>query len=156
MMWRRIGEWRYSSAILHRVTRWRRVVQFTPLPLYLWGGSPRNWMFMRLGRPQSRSGRYGEEENLLLLLEIEPGVLGRPARSLVDYTNWACMEAEANFLRMVLCYRYVADSCICLCGWTRPRLSLRRRRHHHHHHHSRIHSYSRHVDIWQQIISSKF
>jgi hypothetical protein len=37
----------------------------------------------RLGRPQSRSGRYGEDRNLLPLPGIEPEVFGRPARSIV-------------------------------------------------------------------------
>jgi hypothetical protein len=48
-----------------------------------WANSPR---YLLDGRPsgfQSQSGRYGEEKNLLPLLEIEPRILGRPARSLV-------------------------------------------------------------------------
>jgi hypothetical protein len=35
----------------------------------------------RLGGPQSRYGRSGEETNLLLLSFIEPQFLGRPAHS---------------------------------------------------------------------------
>jgi hypothetical protein len=61
--WRYMGEWMYSSTILDSGTRWRWVVIFTPLPLY-----PReknHWypLDMRLGGPQSRSGRYGGETN---------------------------------------------------------------------------------------------
>jgi hypothetical protein len=37
----------------------------------------------RLGGPQKRSGRYGEENNPLPLPGIEPRFLGRPAHSLV-------------------------------------------------------------------------
>jgi hypothetical protein len=36
----------------------------------------------RLSGPQSRSGRYGEEKNILVLPEIQPRLLARPARSL--------------------------------------------------------------------------
>jgi hypothetical protein len=32
--WRRVREWRYSSAILDLSTRWRWVIRFTPRPLY--------------------------------------------------------------------------------------------------------------------------
>jgi hypothetical protein len=33
-------EWRYSPSLLDLVTRWRWVVSFTPLPLYLLGNEP--------------------------------------------------------------------------------------------------------------------
>jgi hypothetical protein len=45
-------------------TSWRWVVSFTPRPLYPWGKSPRYPLDRRLGVPQSRSGRRGEEEIL--------------------------------------------------------------------------------------------
>jgi hypothetical protein len=35
----------------------------------------------RMGGPESQFGRYGDEKDLLLLLEIEPQFLGRPVRS---------------------------------------------------------------------------
>jgi hypothetical protein len=44
-------------------TRWRRVVSFTPRPLYPQGKSPWYPFDRRLGGPQSRSGRGGEEKN---------------------------------------------------------------------------------------------
>jgi hypothetical protein len=44
-------------------TSWRWVVSFTPLPLYPWGKSP-GTLDRRLGGPQSRSGRRGEENIL--------------------------------------------------------------------------------------------
>jgi hypothetical protein len=72
MRWRHIGERRYSLTFLHLGTRWGWVVSFTPLPLYPRGKSPRYPLDRKLGGPQSRSGRCGEEKNLALP-EIEPG-----------------------------------------------------------------------------------
>jgi hypothetical protein len=45
-------------------TSWRRIVSFTPQPLYPWGKSPQYPLHRRLGGPQSRSGRRGEEKDL--------------------------------------------------------------------------------------------
>jgi hypothetical protein len=42
-----------------------------PRQLYSWGMSPRYPLDRRLGGPQSRSERYGEEKNLFPLLGIE-------------------------------------------------------------------------------------
>jgi hypothetical protein len=42
------------------------VVNFTPRPLYPRGKSPRYPLDRRLGRPQSRSGRSGEEKPLVV------------------------------------------------------------------------------------------
>jgi hypothetical protein len=42
-------------------TSWRWVVNFTRRPLYPRGKSPRYPLDRRLGGPQSRSGRFGEE-----------------------------------------------------------------------------------------------
>jgi hypothetical protein len=68
-----MGEWRYSSNFLDLGTRWRRVVSFTPLPLYPRGKRLRYPLDRRLGRPQSRSGRCGEEKKLALpAIEPEP------------------------------------------------------------------------------------
>jgi hypothetical protein len=49
------------------------VVSFTPLPLYPPGIESPYLLYRRLGRPQSRSGRRGEEKNLPLP-GIEPGL----------------------------------------------------------------------------------
>jgi hypothetical protein len=51
-------------------TRWRWVVSFTPLPLYPQGKSPWYPLDRRLGGPQSRSGRWGEEKNS----QPQPGI----------------------------------------------------------------------------------
>jgi hypothetical protein len=68
---RHIGEWSYSSTILDFGSRWKKVVSFTPLLLYPRRKSLRYPFDKRLGGPQSRSGRRGEEKNLALL-GIEP------------------------------------------------------------------------------------
>jgi hypothetical protein len=52
-----------APRILDLDTRWKWVVSFTPQPLYRQGKSPRYPLDRRLGGPQSRSGRGGEEKN---------------------------------------------------------------------------------------------
>jgi hypothetical protein len=53
------------------------VISLTPRPLYPRGKSPPYALDRRLGGPQSRSGRRGEEK----ILGLELRSLGRPARS---------------------------------------------------------------------------
>jgi hypothetical protein len=53
-------------------TRLRWVVSFMPRPLYPQGKSPGYPLDRRLGRPQSRSGRGGEEQNSQPPSGIEP------------------------------------------------------------------------------------
>jgi hypothetical protein len=77
-----MGEQRYSSSILDFGTRWRWVVSFTPRPLYSREKSPRYILGRRLGEPQSSSGCYGEEKNLVPRRKSNAG---RPARSLSLY-----------------------------------------------------------------------
>jgi hypothetical protein len=94
-----MGLWRYSSTILELGNRQRGVVTFTSLPLYPQGNRHRYPMDRRLGGPQGRSGRCGEEINLFLLPWIEPWyLLGRPARRLFtiptelsrSHIKWRC------------------------------------------------------------------
>jgi hypothetical protein len=66
-----MGKWRYSSTASH-------LCRFTP------GQSTPNTLYVgRLGGPQRRSRRYGEEKNLLHLPGIEPLLLGLPASTLI-------------------------------------------------------------------------
>jgi hypothetical protein len=58
MPWRHMGEWRYSSTILDLGTR--RTGCFTPGE-----NAPRYPLDRRLGGPQSRSGRCGEQKYLV-------------------------------------------------------------------------------------------
>jgi hypothetical protein len=60
MPWRRMGEWRYRSTILHLGNGWVWVVSLTPRPLYCRGKSPRYPLDRRLGVTQSRSVCCGE------------------------------------------------------------------------------------------------
>jgi len=60
-----------APRILHLVTRRRWVVSFMPRPLYPQGKSPWYPLDERLGGPQSRSGRSGEEKNSPPLSGIE-------------------------------------------------------------------------------------
>jgi hypothetical protein len=66
------GGCRCSFTILNLDTIWKRVVSFTPQPLYLRQKSPRYLSDRRLSGPQSRFGRYGEDINILPLPGIEP------------------------------------------------------------------------------------
>jgi hypothetical protein len=56
----------------HTDTRWRWVVGFTPWLLYPQGKSPWYPLVRRLGGPQNRSGRGGEEKNSQPPPGIEP------------------------------------------------------------------------------------
>jgi hypothetical protein len=56
-------------------TRWRWVVSFMPQPLYFQGKSPWYPLGRRLGGPQSRSGRGGEEKNSQPLPGLEPPII---------------------------------------------------------------------------------
>jgi hypothetical protein len=61
------GVWRSGCIDPHFLdlgTSWRWVVSFRPRPLYPRGNSPRYALDRRLGAPQSRSGRCGEEKIL--------------------------------------------------------------------------------------------
>jgi hypothetical protein len=66
-------EWRYSSTILDLGTRWRRVVSFTPMPLYHRGKSPRYPLDRRLGAPQSQFRRCGGEKISCHCQQSNPG-----------------------------------------------------------------------------------
>jgi hypothetical protein len=63
-----------AARIINLGTRCRRVVSFTPRPLYPLGKELRYSLDRRLGGTQSRSGRGGEEKKIpsLLLTGIEP------------------------------------------------------------------------------------
>jgi hypothetical protein len=60
-----MGECRYSSTILTFDTRRGWVVSFMPQVLYTWGNHPQYPLDRRLSGPQSTSGCYGEEKNLV-------------------------------------------------------------------------------------------
>jgi hypothetical protein len=68
-----------APRVLNLSARRRLVARFTYRPLYLRGKSPQYIFDRRLGVPQSRSGRGGEEKNIC----PAGNKSGRPARSSV-------------------------------------------------------------------------
>jgi hypothetical protein len=73
-----LGEWMYRSTFSG--TSWRWVVIFTPRPVYPRGKSAWYPLYRRLGGPQSRSGRRGEEKFFDATgTQLRP--LGRPSLS---------------------------------------------------------------------------
>jgi hypothetical protein len=76
--------------ILGLGTRWRWVVGFTPRPLYPQGRSPWYPLYRRLGGPQSRSGRGGEEKNSQPMQGLEPQIIQTVAQ---------CYTAELSRLQ---------------------------------------------------------
>jgi hypothetical protein len=63
-----LGSVGIAPRILNIGTRWRRVVSFMPHQLYLGGKSPHYPLDRKVGGPQSRSGRGGEEKTISHLL----------------------------------------------------------------------------------------
>jgi hypothetical protein len=70
-----------APRILELGTRWRSVVSFIPPPLYPQGKSSWYPLDTRLGGPQSRSERGGEEKNSQLLPGLEPPIFQLVAQS---------------------------------------------------------------------------
>jgi hypothetical protein len=70
-----------SRATLNFSTRWRRVVSLSSRPLYPRVNGSHYPLPTRLGRPESRSGQFGDSKSSLPLLGIKPRFLSRPARS---------------------------------------------------------------------------
>jgi hypothetical protein len=64
-----------ASHIFDLGARWRSVVNITLHPLYPRGKSPWYPLDRRLGGPQSRSGRGGEEKNSQPLPGLEPAII---------------------------------------------------------------------------------
>jgi hypothetical protein len=73
----------YLYAFFELEARWRWVASFTPRPLYPQGNSPPFPLDRRLGGPQSRSGRGGQEKSSHSPPGIEPLNSDRPACRLV-------------------------------------------------------------------------
>jgi hypothetical protein len=87
-----------------------RAASFTLLPLYFLWNSPRYPLYRRLGGPQSWSGRYVEEKNLLPLAGIQPRLLGCPVRSLVPIPtelSWLRLPILKGLIRLWLISRIV-------------------------------------------------
>ena len=82
MPWRQTGAWAcmlHSFLTLALDGEW---LASRPRPPYLRGNRSPVRNERRLGGPQYRSGPFGEENNFLPLLGIEPQFLGSPAVTL--------------------------------------------------------------------------
>jgi hypothetical protein len=64
-----------APRIIDLGTRWNWGAIFTPRPLYSQGKSPWYPLDRRRGRPQSQSGRGGEENNSQPLPGLEPPII---------------------------------------------------------------------------------
>jgi hypothetical protein len=69
-------------------TRWRWVVSFTPLPLYHQGKISWYPLDRRLGGPQSRSGRGGEEKNSQCLQGLELPIIQPAVQHYTAELSW--------------------------------------------------------------------
>jgi hypothetical protein len=77
-----------APRILDLRTRWRRVVSFTPRPLYRQGKSPWYPLDRRLVGFQSRSGRGGEKRNSQPLPGLEPLTIQPLAQRYTAELSW--------------------------------------------------------------------
>jgi hypothetical protein len=89
-----MGEWSYSPNIFDTRTRWRWFVSFTLLPLYSQGNSQQYPLDRRLDGPQSRSGHYGEDKNLVPARNRTPAV--QPVACL--YLGSSKRECSSHFI----------------------------------------------------------
>jgi hypothetical protein len=93
-----LGSGGIAPRILYLGTRWRWVVNFTPRPLCLQRNSPWHLLDRRLGGPQSRSGRGGEEINSHLLSGLELPIIQLVTR----WTIPAPTAGSASYIRVGL------------------------------------------------------
>jgi hypothetical protein len=69
------GSRNIAPCILDLGSRWRWMVSFTPRPLYPYGKRPWYALDRRLGGPQTRSGRGGEDKNSQHLPVLEHRII---------------------------------------------------------------------------------
>jgi hypothetical protein len=75
----------------HEVMTGCGVVRLSTRPLYSKVNGPHYPLPRRLGRPERRSGQFGDSKNPLPLLGIKPQFLSRPGRSQCPYSASAIL-----------------------------------------------------------------
>jgi hypothetical protein len=95
------GSGSIAPRILDLGTSWRCVVSLTPRPLYPQGKSPWYPLDRRLGGPQSRSGRGGEEKNSQPLSGLEPLII-QPVAQCYTTTKFNFKKVEGKFMFTLL------------------------------------------------------
>jgi hypothetical protein len=98
-------------------TRWRWVVSFTPRSFTPQGKKPPNSLDRRLGGPQRRSGRGGEEKNFQPLPGLEPPIIQPVAQSYTTELTWLQWTFEALRLPAIAALWYFV-----LTAWSSPPL----------------------------------
>jgi hypothetical protein len=101
-----LGSGGITRRILELFTTWRRVVSFTPRPLYPQGKSPWYPLDRRQGRPQSRYGRGCKERNSRPQSGLEPPIIQPVAQR---YTTELCEPVQnIRSIKFVPCKRLIS------------------------------------------------
>ena len=93
------------------------MVSLMSRPLHSHGNSPGHPLNRRLVGTQSRSGRFGEKQNLLSLSEFEPSVVQSVAKSLSRFGYQCSYDYPSNMIALVT--RVVSVSWLRLCEHAR-------------------------------------
>jgi hypothetical protein len=96
--WGHMRECRNSSTDFNTGTKLKRVVNYTPLPLYPPSKCPRFPTVQELSGPQSQSGHCGEEKNLLPL----PGIKNKIEWKTAYIKHEAKKKANVKHLDQVM------------------------------------------------------
>jgi hypothetical protein len=94
-----------APRILDLGSRWRWVVSFTPRPFYPQEKSPWYPLDRRLGGPQMRSGRGGEEKNSQALPRFEHLIIQPVAQRYTAELYRILAEVKSRLNSRNSCYR---------------------------------------------------
>jgi hypothetical protein len=98
-----------APRILDLGTRWRCVISFTLRPLYTRGKSPCYPLDKRLGGPQSRAGRGGEEKNSQPLPGLEPAIIQPVAQRYTTASLFIFRLLKLNLRQWSLCINFFVN-----------------------------------------------
>jgi len=108
----------YISTNSKHANRWRRVVILLPRPFYSQKKALGTYFIRRLRGFREQSVRYGLENNLFFLADIETRLLGHPARSLVS-TLATLFHLACLFFFFL---RFIAKKVCTTCSKTNNRI----------------------------------